>query len=144
MAAAAAWFLGRTDAGRALQAIASDPFASRVVGLPVELLRASVFAVAGALAAVVAVVGYAGTTVSVDSGGLLGLKGLAAALIARFGSPWSAFAAGLGVGVLETAVANLHLGGLRLGAEYRDLVPLALALVVMALRHAAEPAVLDE
>jgi hypothetical protein len=36
------------------------------------------------------------------------------------------------VGVLEAAVTSGHLGSLRLGPAYRDIIPLALALVVLA------------
>ena len=59
-----------------------------------------------------------------------------------FGSPWRSFAAGLGVGVLETAVASLHVAGLRPGPAWRDVVPLALAVAVAVLgRRRAEAAV---
>jgi hypothetical protein len=37
--------------------------------------------------------------------------------------------------VIETAAATLDVGPIRLGAEYRDLVPLALALVVLSARR---------
>ena len=43
--------------------------------------------------------------------------------------------AGLALGVLESAVASLHVGPLRLGAGYRDIVPLLLVVAVMAVRR---------
>ena len=67
------------------------------------------------------------------------MKGLVAAVLARFGSPWSAFGAGLGVGLIEAAVSTFHLGGIRLGPAYRDIVPLALAIMVIAVRRLREP-----
>ena len=80
------------------------------------------------------------TPFTVDWGALLGLKGLVAALIVRFGSPWAAFAAGLGVGLAETAIDNLRIGGLGLGPQYGELIPLGIALGVIAIRSLrAEP-----
>jgi branched-chain amino acid transport system permease protein len=138
-----AWAAGRvleqTMTGRALQAIATEPLGAALIGLPVERLLGLAFGLAGALAALAAVVQAPAAPVTPDTGALLGLKGLVAAVVAGFGSPWKAFAAGLGVGVLETTVTSLHVGGLRLGPAYRDIVPLALAVAVIAIGrlHAA-------
>jgi branched-chain amino acid transport system permease protein len=122
--------LGRSRQGRALQAVAMDLDAADVVGLPVERLLALAFAGTGAVAALAAVVAAPGAPVNADTGALLGLKGLAAALIAGFGSPWRSFAAGLGIGVLEAAVATFHVGGFRLGSSWRDVAPLLVAVAV--------------
>jgi len=141
----AGWFLERTMTGRALRAIAEEPLGAALIGLPIERLLATAFALAGALAALAAVLEAPAVPVTPDTGALLGLKGLVAAVLAGFGPPWKAFAAGLGVGVLETAVASLHIGGLRLGPAYRDVVPLAVAILVIAAGrlHAATPEDLD-
>src|SRR5262249_22315267 len=131
LAALAAWTLDRTRRGRALQAISSDPEAARFVGLPVETLVALAFGLVGGLAALAAA---PSAPFTVDSGALLGLKGLVAALIVRFGSPWAAFAAGLGVGLAEAAIDNLRIGGFGLGPQYGELIPLGIALGVIAYR----------
>jgi branched-chain amino acid transport system permease protein len=139
LAAASSAFLERSAPGKALRAISLDQDAARLLGLPVERLLVGAFAFSGALAALAGVVAApAAPAVSPDTGALLGLKGLAAALLGRFGSPWAVFGAGLAVGVLETTVSAFHLGGVRLGPAYRDLVPLALAIAVMAARRARE------
>src|SRR5207302_2543234 len=104
------------------------------VGLPVERLLMIAFGLAGVLAGAAAVVEAPAAPVSLDTGALLGLKGLVAALVVGFGSPWAGFAAGLGLGVLESVVASVHIGGFQLGPAYRDLVPLALAVVLLAFR----------
>jgi branched-chain amino acid transport system permease protein len=134
MAALAAWTLERTRRGRALQAISSDPEAARFVGLPVETLVALAFGLVGGLAALTAVAAAPSAPFTVDSGALLGVKGLVAALIVRFGSPWAAFAAGLGVGLAEAAIDNLRIGGFGLGPQYGELIPLGVALGVIAYR----------
>jgi branched-subunit amino acid ABC-type transport system permease component len=132
LAAGASWVLNRTGVGHALQAIAEEPAGARSSGLPVERLLAGAFAAAGALAAIAAIIEAPTAAVDVNTGSLLAVKGLVAALLARFGSPWRALAAGLGIGVVEAGVASLHIGALRLGPAYQNWVPLALVLVVMA------------
>ncbi len=134
LAALAVWALERTRYGRALQAIASDVEGARFVGLPVEALVALTFGLVGALAALAAVAAAPSAPFAVDTGTLLGLKGLVAALIVRFGSPWSAFAAGLGVGLAEAAIDNLRIGGFGLGPQYGEILPLAFALALIAYR----------
>jgi branched-chain amino acid transport system permease protein len=135
LAEAAARVLSRSRTGRALQAIATEPEGAHLTGLPVDRLLAFAFGLAGALAAIAALVQAPSVPITANTGALLGLKGLVAALLAGFGSPRRAFAAGLAVGVLEATAASLHVGPVRLGAEYRDLVPLALALAVLSARR---------
>jgi branched-chain amino acid transport system permease protein len=134
LAAVAAWTLEKTRYGRALQAISSDPEGARFIGLPVETLVALTFGAVGGLAALAAVVAAPSAPFSVDTGALLGLKGLVAALIVRFGSPWAAFAAGLGVGLAEAAIDNLRIGDFGLGPQYGEILPLAFALALIAYR----------
>ncbi|MDP8955575.1 MAG: branched-chain amino acid ABC transporter permease [Actinomycetota bacterium] len=132
LAALAGWILTRTRFGRALQAIESTQEGAKLVGIPTDRLLALAFGLGGALAAVAAVVHAPSAPVSVETGALLGLKGLVAALLIGFTSPWRAFAAGLAVGVLEAAIASVDFGPLQLGPEYRDIIPLAIALAAIA------------
>ena len=98
------------------------------------------FGLAGALAAVAAVAAAPQGPFAVGSGTLLGIKGLVAALVVGFASPWRAFAAGLVLGVVEAAIAGLRVAGLELGPEYREVLPLALALAWVATRRFGEVA----
>ena len=139
VAAGASLVLRRTRSGHALEAIASDLEAARVVGLPVERLVTAAFALAGALAATVAVVAGPGEPIDASTGALLGLKGLAAALAVGFGSFWRAFAAGVVLGLAEATIATASVGGLELGASYREVLPLAAALVLAAVVAARRP-----
>jgi len=139
VAAGASVVLRRTRSGHALEAIASDLEAARVVGLPVERLVTAAFALAGALAATVAVVAGPGAPIDANTGALLGLKGLAAALAVGFGSFWRAFAAGVALGLVEATIATASVGGLELGASYREVLPLAAALVLAAAVAARRP-----
>jgi branched-chain amino acid transport system permease protein len=138
LAALATWAITCTRSGRGLQAIASEREGALVVGVPVERLVALAFGLAGGVAAVAAITAAPTAPVSADTGTLLGVKGLAAALLVRFGPAWLAFAAGAAFGVVEAAIANVSLGDLELGPEYSAVVPLAFVLLLLAVRPPRE------
>jgi branched-subunit amino acid ABC-type transport system permease component len=130
--------LNRTRFGRGLQAIAADDEGARIVGVPADTLVALAFGLAGGLAALAAIVAAPSGSITPQTGALLGLKGLVAALVVRFGSPLWAMVAGLGLGVIEATIANAHIGSLELGPAYREVIPLVLVLVWVALRPQLE------
>jgi branched-chain amino acid transport system permease protein len=138
LAALSTLALERTRLGRGLQAVAADPDGARVVGVPVSGLIAGAFGVVGALAALAAVAAAPNGPFDTETGVLLGLKGLVAALAVRFGSPWRAFAAGIILGVSEAAIAGLPVLGHELGAQYREVLPFAFVLLLVSLRPARE------
>ncbi len=138
LAAAATWTLDRTRFGRGLQAIAADVEGARVVGVPVRLLVAAAFGLAGGLAALAAITAAPSVPFDTETGVLLGLKGLVVALLVRFASPWRAFTAGVALGVAEAAIAGLTVFGHELGSQYREVLPLAIVLLIVALRPARE------
>jgi branched-chain amino acid transport system permease protein len=133
LAVATSWIVERTRFGLGLRAIASDVTAARLVGVPVDRLVLATFGLAGGIAALAAVVAAPSAPFGVESGALLGVKGLVAAVLVGFGSPWRAFGAGLGLGVVELAIANSEVGGAGLGPEYRDVLPLAGVLIALAI-----------
>jgi branched-chain amino acid transport system permease protein len=144
LALVAGWVVERTKLGRGLRAITADAQGAAIVGVPVDLFITAAFGLAGGLAALAAVVAAPSAPFATDSGALLGVNGLVAALIARFGSLWASFGTGLGLGVAEAAIASLHIGGAELGPEYREVLPIAFALALVAVRSwraspAAEP-----
>jgi branched-subunit amino acid ABC-type transport system permease component len=69
---------------------------------------------------------------------MLGLKGLIAALVVRFSTPWAAFGTGILLGVVEAAIASGTLFGHGLGPSYREVLPLAAVLVLLAMRERAQ------
>jgi branched-chain amino acid transport system permease protein len=138
LAALAGLTLDRTRFGRGLQAIAADEEGARIVGVPVDRLSALAFGLAGGLAALAAIVAAPSGSITPETGALLGLKGLVAALIVGFGSPLRAMLAGLVLGVAEATIANAHIGSLEFGPEYREVIPLAIVLVLIALRPRVE------
>jgi branched-chain amino acid transport system permease protein len=143
VAAVASWVLQRTWFGRSLRAIADDADGAAIVGIAVERTRALAFGLAGGIAALAVVVAAPGAPFETGSGTLLGLKGLVAAVLVRFGGLWSAFAAGLGLGVVEAALGTGLLGHLPGLASYRELIPLLAAIVVLAFRPLRTREVVD-
>ncbi len=133
IALASAWLLERSRFGRGLRAVADDAEGARFVGIPVELLVALAFGLVGALAMIAAIAAAPGEAVNANTGTLLGIKGLVAALAVRFGPPLRAFAAGLLLGVVEATIANVHLGGWQLGPSYREVLPIAFVLLLVSL-----------
>ena len=132
LAVVAAWMVKRTRPGRGLQAIAADREGALVVGVPAVRLVPLAFGVAGAVAALAAITAAPSAPVSVATGTLLGVKGLAAALVVRFGPPLLAFLAGAVLGLAEAAIANIHIGVHELGPAYSEVLPLAAVLVLIA------------
>jgi branched-subunit amino acid ABC-type transport system permease component len=65
---------------------------------------------------------------------LLGVKGLVAALVVGFRSPMWAFVAGLALGVVEAGIASGTISGHGLGPAYREVVPILVVLLLLALR----------
>jgi branched-subunit amino acid ABC-type transport system permease component len=49
-----------------------------------------------------------------------------------------AFAAGLVLGVVEAAIANVQLGSWQLGPSYREVLPIAFVLLLISLRPSRE------
>jgi branched-subunit amino acid ABC-type transport system permease component len=143
VAAVASWVLRRTWFGRSLRAIADDADGAAIVGIAVERTRGLAFGLAGGIAALAVVVAAPGAPFETGSGTLLGLKGLVAAVLVRFGGLWSAFAAGLGLGVVEAALGTGMLGHLPGLASYRELIPLLAAIVVLAFRPLRTREVVD-
>lgn len=120
--------LAVTGVGAVVRAVSGDPAAAALLGVPTERVILLAFAFAGALA------GLAGVLIAPDAalgpadGALLGLKGVAAALIGGLASLRLALAGGLALGVLE-AFAVTELGG-----GWGDVVALTL-LVLLAARR---------
>jgi branched-subunit amino acid ABC-type transport system permease component len=140
VAAGLEWILTRSPYGLALQAIAGDRVAAALCGLRVDRFVASAFALVAAVGALAGLAIAPAAAVEPATGVVLGLKGLAAACVGGWRSPRQVFVAALAIGVLEAAVVSLHVPGApewRLGAAWRDLVPLSLAVLALGWRTPA-------
>ena len=121
--------LVRSRFGKALRAVADDPDAAALCGVPARRVVLQVFLLAGLLAGLAGLLYAPGrSSLSVDDGVVLGLAGIAAALLGGLGSPRGALLGGLAVGLLQAVVVTA------LDARFADVVPLALLVVLLALR----------
>jgi branched-chain amino acid transport system permease protein len=133
LAAVGAWLLTRTSFGRALEAIAQDFNAARVVGLPVRRLVGIAFALAGVWAGLAAILAAPSAAFDVDAAARYGLYGLLAAVVVWF-EPRRALAAGVVIGLVQATVTSAHVGSADLGPAYRDVIPFLLGLALLAVR----------
>ncbi len=122
--------LVRTRTGRGMRALAQDPEAAQLVGVPRERLLLLAFLAAGLLAGVAGVLIGPAQPLQSDTGVLLGFAGLAAAVAGGLGSARGALVAALGLGVAVQLVANTSF----LGATYADALPFVVLIAALALR----------
>jgi len=122
------WFYRCTRLGLAMRAVAANPTAAAVVGLPVGRVKMLTFGLAGALGGLAGVLITPITTLRYDVGVLLGLKGFAAAILGGFGSLPGAVLGGIGLGVLE----SLSAGYVR--SAYKDVCAFVVLLLVLFIR----------
>ena len=138
LAAVGMRLLQRTRFGRALEAIAQDFDAAVMVGLPVARLVGTAFALAGVWAGLAAILAAPSAAFDVDAAATYGLYGLLAAAVVWFDAR-RALVAGIALGLVQETVASAHVDGSSLGPAYRDVVPLALGLVLLAWRAHTTP-----
>ena len=117
----------RSRLGRALRAVADDPDAAALCGVPARRVVALAFVIAGVLAGAAGLLLAPGRALGVDDGVVLGLQGAAAAFVGGLGSVRGALVAGLGVGLLAAFAAQAE-------PAYGELAPLLLLVVVLAVR----------
>jgi branched-chain amino acid transport system permease protein len=122
-------FLKFSRTGQALRATAQDTEAAQQMGVPVNRVNATAFALASALGGLAGVlVGLYYNTVSPAMGFQAGLKGFTACVLGGLGSVPGAMAGGLVLGVSES------LGVAVFGSAARSLVAFGLLLAALLLR----------
>ncbi len=127
---AADLLLVRSRFGRSLRAVADDPDAAALCGVDARRVVLVAFVVAGVLAGLAGLLDAPGRAVSVDDGVVLGLEGIAAALLGGLGSLRGAVVGGLIVGLFQALA--VYAGG----AALQDVAPLSLLVVLLAVRPA--------
>ncbi len=121
-------FLNRTVTGRAMQAVAQNTDAAKVLGINVQRMVLYVFLINAVLAVVAALLVTPTYLAKFDMGESIGLKAFYAAIIGGFNQTRGALLGGVLVGVLE------NLTGAYISPAYKEGVALLLFLVVIIFR----------
>jgi branched-chain amino acid transport system permease protein len=134
-------WLTRSLTGRAMRAAADVPDAAQLVGISPARVQMLAWGIAGGLTAVAGLLLAPSRPITLELGVILGLKGIAAAVLGGLGSARGAVVAALLIGLLENAVTSLSVPGFDLGSLHIPQVGpapglhdvLALTLLVLAL-----------
>jgi len=123
------WLVNRTGLGRAMRAVAEDPHAARIVGIHVDVITATTFALSSGLGAVAGVLfALDVNSALLDMGYNIELKGLAVIIVGGMGSIPGALLGGMIVGLAEVlTIAHI-------GSTWRDVVTFGLLVGILVLR----------
>jgi branched-chain amino acid transport system permease protein len=121
-------FFTKSRVGKAMRATSFNPQAAALMGVNVNSMILFSFALSGALGAVAGIIIVPITTLSYDTGVLLGLKGFAAAVLGGYGNSLGAIMGGLILGVLESLGAGV------ISSTYKDVMAFAVLLLVLFMK----------
>ncbi|HEY2817953.1 MAG TPA: branched-chain amino acid ABC transporter permease [Casimicrobiaceae bacterium] len=121
-------FLNKTVTGRAMQAVAQNTDAARVLGIDVKRMVLYVFLINAVLAVVAALLVTPTYLAKFDMGDSIGQKAFFAAIIGGFNQTRGALVGGVLIGVLENVV------GFYVSPAYKEGVALVLFLAVILFR----------
>ncbi|WP_153394794.1 branched-chain amino acid ABC transporter permease [Ornithinicoccus halotolerans] len=123
------WLVARTRLGRAMRAVAENPTAARVLGINVDRVTATTFALSSALGAVAgALFAMNVNSAQLGMGAAIELKGLAVIIVGGMGSLPGALVGGLALGLAEVFAVQY------VGSSWRDLVAFGLLFLVLLVR----------
>jgi len=128
MVVALTLFFRFTLTGKAMRACASNPAAARLCGIRASWLVSLSFFLAAAMGALAGCVVSPLTQTQYDMGTSLAVKGFTCAVLGGLGNVGAAVAAGILVGVLESASISV------LPLAYKDVVALTIMLAILLLR----------
>jgi branched-chain amino acid transport system permease protein len=121
-------FINKTVTGRAMQAVAQNTEAAKVLGIDVRRMVLYVFVINAVLAAVAALLVTPTYLAKFDMGDSIGQKAFFAAIIGGFNQTRGALLGGVLIGILENVV------GFYVSPAYKEGVALVLFLLVILFR----------
>ncbi|MFO1311684.1 MAG: branched-chain amino acid ABC transporter permease [Burkholderiales bacterium] len=121
-------FLNRTVTGRAMQAVAQNTEAAKVLGIDVKRMVLYVFVINAVLAVVAAMLITPTYLAKFDMGDSIGQKAFFAAIIGGFNQTRGALLGGVLIGILENVV------GFYISPAYKEGVALVLFMLVILFR----------
>ena len=122
----------RTMAGRAFRAVAQDKQAASLMGINTTVVVRATFALAGALAAIGAVLLAPKLFVKLENGVILGFQAFIAAVLGGLGSVRGAVAGGYAIALTSAIVKTMS----ATSARFEPIVIFALFLLVLVVRPA--------
>ena len=122
-------FVKKTKLGKAMRAVPQDKDASTLVGINVNRIITTTFAIGSGLAAVAALM-YCATypRVTNDMGSMMGMKAFIAAVLGGIGSIPGAMIGGIAIGLCECFVSAIGL------SAWKDAVTFAILIVVLLVK----------
>jgi branched-chain amino acid transport system permease protein len=137
MLAGLTWFISRTKVGKAMRAVAEDKEIASLMGINVNRVIVTTFAVGGILAGVAGVMfALVFGLVQYNMGFVPGIKAFTAAVLGGIGSVTGAAVGGLILGLVESVAPVLLLTGIHVPApnQLRDVVAFSILVLVLIFR----------
>ena len=132
------WFVERTKTGKSMRAVAEDKEIASLMGIDVDRVVVTTFAIGGLLAGAAGIFRglYQPQGISAFMGFLPGLKAFTAAVLGGIGNIPGVMVGGVFLGVFESIGPNLILEGLGIpGAnQLRDAIAIVLLVLVLIFR----------
>jgi branched-chain amino acid transport system permease protein len=122
------FFIRHTSPGRVMRAMALNPFAARLMGIPVGRYHALAFGVGSGLAGLAGSLFSLAFAVQATMGAAVALKAFIVIIFAGMGSIWGAFVGGLLLGLVESFGASY------LSSGYRDTFGFVFLLAVLLIK----------
>jgi len=130
-------FVNKTKLGTAIRAVAQDPDAAALMGIPVDRIITLTFFVGGAMGGAAGVLfGLHYSLINPYSGFVPGLKAFTAAVLGGIGNIPGAVLGGLVLGLMEAFAAS-YLAVITngaFGAEYKDVFAFAVLILILIFR----------
>jgi branched-chain amino acid transport system permease protein len=135
--AALFWFVERTRTGRAMRAVSEDKDVAALMGIDVDRVIVTTFAIGGLLAGAAGVLyAFLFNRVDFTMGVLPGIKAFTAAVLGGIGNIVGAMVGGILIGVLENVGPQLLLLGFNVPStnQLRDVVAFSVLVLVLIFR----------
>ncbi len=126
--AAMTWFIGKTKTGAAIRAVAQNRPAAILMGVNIERITMTVFAISSALGMAAGIMIAALFAVAPGVGEGLAIKGFAVLILGGLGSVPGAILGGFTLGVTEAMAAGF------ISSAYKDVIAFLMMIGVLLLR----------
>jgi len=123
-------FMNHTRLGTAMRATAQNPRAAGLVGINTARCVNLTWAIGSVVAGIAGILIAFAYNLSIDMGGLIGIKGFASAIMGGFGNIQASTYGGLLLGVAE------NLAGAMISFYYKDVIAFGIIVLILFLRPA--------